>query len=115
MIKRILLGLLGLTLVATSLAEGKKYIVTAYCACKKCCGPSAKGITASGSKVKEGVTIAASRKIPFGTKLDIEGVGVRTVQDRLAPRYDNRIDVYFANHARAIQFGKRTLSVKKVS
>lgn len=121
MIKHILLGLLGLTLVTSTMAadKGTNYTVTAYCSCKKCCGkwyvPEGKQKTASGAKPTEGVTIAASRKIPFGTKLNIEGVGVRTVQDRLAPRFDNRIDVYFADHERARKFGKKTLLVKRTS
>lgn len=120
MIKHILLGLLGLTLVASTMAadKGTNYTVTAYCTCEKCCGkwhvPGGKQKTASGAKPIEGVTIAASRKIPFGTKLHIEGVGIRTVQDRLASRYDNRIDVFFEDHERAKQFGKKVLTVRKM-
>jgi 3D (Asp-Asp-Asp) domain-containing protein len=89
----------------------KTYTVTAYCACPKCCGPNAIGLTANGKPAKEGVTIAAPRSIPFGTKLLIEGLGVRVVQDRLAKRFDNRIDVFFSNHNRALKFGKKTLKV----
>ena len=86
-------------------------IVTAYCACKLCCGSQAQGITASGLRPIEGITIAASRKIPFGTKMYIENVGWRVVQDRLAKKYDSRIDLYFARHKDALQFGKKKLKV----
>lgn len=111
-----LLIVVGLSIICSTKADeiDRVYTVTAYCACKKCCGPNAKGITASGKSVKEGVTIAAPRSIPFGTKLFIEGVGIRIVQDRLAKRYDDRIDVFIADHNRALNFGKKTLKVKKL-
>lgn len=108
------------TLIAMTLAASlcgvlaKQYTVTAYCACSKCCGKWADGITASGKPAVQGVTIAASRSIPFGTKLNIEGVGVRVVQDRLAARYDSRIDVFFNDHKAALKFGKRNLNVEVV-
>lgn len=86
-------------------------VVTAYCACRICCGPNAHGITASGAKPVEGITIAASRSIPFGTVIAIEGIGNRVVQDRLARRYDNRIDIFMSSHKRALQFGKQTKKV----
>ena len=88
--------------------------VTAFCHCSKCCGIYADGITASGVPVEEGVTIAASRAIPFGTKLEIEGVGVRVVQDRLAMKYDSRIDIYFDSHQKALEFGIKKLKVRVV-
>lgn len=87
--------------------EKKEFTITAYCACSKCCGQWSGGPTASGVYPKEGVTVAASRSIPFGTKIHIDGVGHRVVQDRLAKRYDSRIDVYFASHKDALKFGKQ--------
>lgn len=88
-------------------------IVTAYCACKLCCGPHAAGITASGVRPVQGTTIAASRSIPFGTRLSVGGQ-VFTVQDRLAKRYDSRVDIFMWSHAEAKAFGKRRLTVKKL-
>lgn len=82
-------------------------IVTAYCACKICCGPNASGLAANGQPPREGITIAASRSIPFGTRIYIPSVGWRVVQDRLAKKYDSRIDVYFKSHQQAKKFGKR--------
>jgi 3D (Asp-Asp-Asp) domain-containing protein len=49
-----------------------EYKITYYCACMKCCGKT-NGITASGEKVKAGVTVAAPKDFPFGTKLLING------------------------------------------
>lgn len=88
----------------------KTVTVTSYCACKICCGENAKGITASGKRVKTGM-IAASRSIPFGTRIRIEGK-IYTVEDRLAKRYDDRIDVYYESHEEAKKFGKKVIQVE---
>ena len=88
------------------------YTVTAYCPCTVCCGKWSGGPTASGKMPVAGVTIAGPRSIPFGTRVWIEGVGERVVQDRLARKYDSRFDVYFADHTEALRFGKRTLKVR---
>jgi len=81
--------------------------ITAYCACKTCCGPNAKGLAANGKPPIAGLTIAASRSLPFNTDIYIPNVGWRKVHDRLAKRYDKRVDVYFNNHKEAKQFGIR--------
>ena len=88
------------------------YTVTAYCPCKVCCGQWSGGPTASGKMPKAGVTVAGPRRIPFGTRVWIEGVGERVVQDRLARKYDGRFDLYFSSHKEALRFGKRTLQVR---
>ena len=86
--------------------------ITAYCACRKCCGKSATGITAAGTRPVEGRTVAAARSIPLGTRIHIEGLGWRTVEDRTAKRFDGRVDVYFESHAEALKFGKQQRTVK---
>lgn len=87
--------------------------ITAYCACVLCCGPDANGITASGVRPREGVTVAAPRSVPFGTRVYIATIGWRTVQDRTARRYDGRYDVYFNRHADAKKFGIKQRKVYK--
>lgn len=52
--------------------------VTHYCACAKCCGKNANGMTASGKQAAPGM-VAMSSHYPFGTKLSINGV-VYTVE-----------------------------------
>lgn len=79
------------------------YKLTAYCPCISCCGKS-DGITASGAKAVEGVTIAAPKNLPFGTKILIEDHEY-TVQDRGGAITGNRIDVYFDTHQEALEFG----------
>lgn len=102
------------TKVSTMLEEStaELHTVTAYCPCSKCCGRWSGGPTASGKMPVAGITVAGPRSIPFGTRVWIEGVGVRVVQDRLARKYDGRFDLYFATHAEALRFGKRSLKVK---
>lgn len=81
------------------------YKLTAYCACSRCCGKT-NGITASGAKAVQGVTVAADTRIlPFGTKIYIDGYGERTVQDTGGAIKGNRIDVFFDSHQEALQFG----------
>ena len=90
----------------------EKFIITAYCPCVKCCGKT-DGITASGVKAVEGVTVAAdTKKLPFGTKINIQGVGERIVQDRGGAIKGNKIDLYFDSHEKALEFGRQTKQVK---
>ena len=98
-------------------AEVKKWIVTAYCSCEKCCSPKyADGITASGRKVKYGMV--ACNWLPFGTKLLIEGYGIFTVEDRGSRKHfgtrkekRKRIDLYLPSHREALKFGRKKLYV----
>lgn len=102
--------LLVMLLMTCAIAQAEIYEVTAYCGCAKCCGKAGQP-TASGKMPVQGVTVAAPRAIKLGTKVLIEGVGERIVQDRLAKRYDHRIDVFFNSHKEALKFGKRKLNV----
>ena len=74
------------------------YKLTGYCACSKCSGGWG-GKTASGATATVGVTIAAPSYLKFGTKLYIEGVGYRTVQDRGGAIKGNKLDVFVGSHS----------------
>jgi 3D (Asp-Asp-Asp) domain-containing protein len=108
--KRILLVLILLTLFSTTCyAKLELWKVTAYCSCKICCGKS-DGITASGKKAKYGYV--ACNWLPFGTVVEIEGMGEFIVMDRGAQSLfgskDNHIkhlDIWFPNHFQARWFG----------
>lgn len=89
------------------------FTATAYCGCSKCCGKST-GITASGAKARQGVTVAMSSKYPFGTKVEIKGMGTYIVQDRGGAINGNRIDIYFDSHSEALNFGRRTVYLRIV-
>lgn len=85
-------------------------VITAYCACTLCCGKWSGGPTASGKMPMQGITVAAPRSIPFGTRVIIDGK-TYTVQDRLAKKYDSRFDIYFNDHKQALKFGKQKHNV----
>lgn len=93
----------------------RTFVVTAYCPCKKCCGPRACGITASGAPVSanHGLFVAADRTIPFGTRISIPGYangdGV-PVLDRGGAIRQGRLDVYFPTHQAALNWGRKTLT-----
>lgn len=71
------------------------------------------GVTASGAHVKDGETIAVDPSvIPIGTKVYIEGIGVRVAEDTGGAIIGNRIDVYMSDLTAALQFGyKRNIKV----
>ena len=78
-----------------------EFKLTGYCSCAKCCG-KATGITASGARATEGITIAAdTSKLPMGTRVYIEGVGERIVQDRGSAVKGNKLDIYVNQHSNA--------------
>jgi len=97
----------------------KRMKVTAYCPCEKCCGKYSDGLTAIGRNAKTTLGVAADPKLlPYGTKLEIPGIGVRKVDDtggamrQSAKKGIYHIDVRFHNHEQALNFGVRWLNVK---
>lgn len=88
-----------------------QYTIYAYCPCAKCCGKT-NGITASGTIATEGRTVAST--LPFGTKLYIDGIGERIVEDRGGGIGTGKIDVFMSDHNSALQFGVRKLDVYEV-
>ncbi len=90
--------------------------VTAYCPCPKCCGEYSDGITANGHRIRPGDTfVAADRRYSFGTEILIPGynnsVPVK-VLDRGGAIKGNRLDVFFATHEEALQWGVKYLDVE---
>jgi len=53
--------------------------------------------------------------MPFGTWLDIEGVGKRRCDDRGGAIKGNRIDIYIPELADALDFGRKRLKVRVVN
>jgi 3D (Asp-Asp-Asp) domain-containing protein len=95
-------------------------LVTAYCGCSKCCGPNARGLTASGRSVSYngGRFVAADTKIfKFDTQLLVPGyAGGEPVEviDRGGAIKGYHIDVFFPTHEEARAWGKRWLPVTVV-
>lgn len=97
-----------------------EYRITAYCACEKCCGvwalnrPDGIVYGAAGIELKAGVSCASP--LPFGTVVEVEGLGEYIVQDRTAAwvveEYgENLIDIYFDSHEAACEFGLKYRNV----
>jgi 3D (Asp-Asp-Asp) domain-containing protein len=83
---------------------------TAYCPCSNCCGKS-NGITASGTIATPERTIAADTSIlPFGSIVNINGK-VYVVEDTGGSIKGNRIDIFFATHQEALEYGVGNVEV----
>lgn len=79
--------------------------VTAYCSTGHTC---ANGHYPSQQKH----TIAARREWPLGTRVRIEGLpGTYVVEDRLAKRYDDRIDIFLDSKHDCLKWGKQQRKV----
>jgi len=90
--------------------------VTAYCPCEKCCGEWSDGFTANNHEITPGDRfVAADSRYAFGTEMVIadynHGDTVK-VLDRGGAIKDNRLDVFFATHTEALQWGVRYIDVK---
>ena len=86
--------------------------VSAYTASDDECGNS-NGITASGTHVQQGRTIAAPSWIPFGTTVVINGISY-VCEDRGGYISDNRLDIYMDSREDAVEFGRKEMEVTVV-
>ena len=102
------------TEIVRSAVKTQRFRVTAYCPCKKCCGPNAKGITASGSKADHPL-VAAPKSMAFGTRLRIPGYAIGwevKIEDRGGAIKEGKLDVMFTDHESALQWGVQFLDVE---
>ena len=68
--------------------------------------------TATGSKPKEGRTIAVDPKvIPYGSTVYIEGYGYFIAEDTGGAIKGNRIDIFINDYNKARQLGRKTANV----
>ena len=113
----LVVGVVLAVVVSVAVSEASEvWKITAYCSCKKCCGKS-DGITASGKVAKWGYV--ACNWLPFGTVVEVEGLGAFQVMDRGAKSLfgskDNHIkhlDIWFPSHSEALEFGVQWKNVK---
>lgn len=89
-----------------------EFKITYYDVCETCTG-KLDGITASGTKVKENYTIAADWDVlPPGTKVFIENIGIRVVEDKGAAVKGQHIDVYInKDHNEVSKMGVKNAKV----
>lgn len=70
-------------------------------------------MTATGSTAEEGRTVAADFDfLPPGSVIEIEGIGVRIVEDTGGGLSYNHIDLYFETHEQAVEFGVKRREIK---
>jgi 3D (Asp-Asp-Asp) domain-containing protein len=108
--RRMVITLLFILMMASKgICSGEKWLISAYCSCKKCCGKS-NGITASG-KVARWEYVACNW-LKFGTVVEIKGLGRFIVMDRGAKskfgsktNHIKHLDVWFPTHKQAKEFG----------
>ncbi len=84
--------------------------ITHYCTEKRkhICG-TGDGLTATGTQVTAGRTIAVDPKvIPYGTKMYIEGYGWRVAEDCGGAVKGNHIDMAVDTHSQAMSMGIKT-------
>lgn len=81
------------------------YQITHYCPCA-ICNDRSDQLTALGTKLKPGTTIAVDPSlIPLGSKVWIEGYGIRTAEDTGGAIKGNHIDMCVSTHAEAMHKG----------
>ena len=97
--------------------------VTAYCSCYECCGKWAlnRPKDENGHEIVKGASgkrlianYSCASPYPFGTKIEVDGLGTFEVQDRTAQwvvdKYgENIIDVYVDNHEDIKKIGRQFL------
>lgn len=98
------------------LVELGEFKVTHYCSCPFCCGDWSDGVTASGSQVQQGRTIATDPDvIPIGSRVRIyyeDGTEQDYVaEDTGSAIQGNRIDVYMDSHEAALEEGVKIANV----
>lgn len=89
---------------------GDDFRLTIYCSCTRCTGANNSNRqrsswghviveTASGAIAVEGVTVAVDPAvIPLGSKIYVEGFGVRVAQDTGSGVNGNHVDIFFRSH-----------------
>jgi 3D (Asp-Asp-Asp) domain-containing protein len=82
-------------------------------------------ITANGTHVRDGIVAANiynayGGNIPFNTAIKFKNCGgiagdkIFIVTDRLNKRYTKNVDIWFASHADAVKFGRRTCQIEVI-
>lgn len=89
--------------------------VTGYCSCEICCGDNRQEVvTKTGTVPQINHTIAVDPEvIPLGTKVMIDGI-VYTAEDTGSMVKGNVIDIFFATHQQALDFGRQEKEVYRV-
>lgn len=92
--------------LSLNMQQCESYTITAY-SIEQYPGITSSGISTQGNA---GVIAAGSTNLPFGTHVDIEGVGVYRIADRghLGRRH---VDILTQTTREALNFGRQTRTV----
>jgi 3D (Asp-Asp-Asp) domain-containing protein len=89
-------------------------VISAYCRenYPHICNDGESTYTSTGAVATVGRTIAVDPSfVPYGTSVEIEGVGVRIAEDCGGAINGNRIDLLFETHQEALEWGIQTRKV----
>lgn len=86
-------------------------VATGYCPCNKCNYPYGGKPSFLGYPLTKGIAAVDSSVIPMGSRLYIEGYGNAIAADKGGAIVGNRIDLCFATHQEALDWGMRTVKV----
>ena len=70
-------------------------------------------VTASGTQVRDGVV--AANFLPIGTDIripELYGNRVFTVEDRMHPRKEYQVDIWFSSKTEALEFGTKITTIE---
>lgn len=70
--------------------------------------------TSTGERVKEGIIAVDPKIIPYGTMVEIKGMGYFIAQDCGGKIKGNRIDIYFDSKKEAKEFGRKGIWLRIV-
>ncbi len=93
-------------------------LVTAYCPCRQCCGPEARGITSTGQDARRSGCAVDPKWIRYGCRVRIPGIGWRTADDTGSAMRAHgeqgiiHVDVRMASHTQALKFGVRRTKIQ---
>lgn len=90
--------------------------VTAYCNCRQCTGKNpgdpGYGITASGTMTQHGTIAADWSVFEPGTVIAVPGYGTGRVEDRGSAIRGMKLDLWFAEHEAALEWGRQKMRVR---
>lgn len=126
MIKTLLILVVGIALFCTPIQskDFQSYWMevesTAYCPCSKCCGRHADGKTATGKDANKAGCAVDPKIIPLGSRIDIPGYerGSNSngswieADDTGSAIKGKRIDVRFSSHKEALEWGRKTITIR---
>lgn len=98
--------------VVPKMTYAGEYTIVAYCAEQypHICGGNPT--TKSGEPVTPGVTVAADPDVlPLGTRVYIDGIGERVVQDTGGAIQGRKVDLAVESHQEAVEFGCKTAKI----